>query len=116
MEINVAIIAPVVMILLGIIINMKGLKYKSSWGFRTRLSLKSQENWDIAQKIFAKWSLILGTIGLAYSFIIDALKAYSKITLGTASILRYLLLVLVALLFILTERDLKKAVSNDELK
>lgn len=43
-------------------------KINSFYGYRTNLSMKSQRNWDFAQKYSAKLMMIAGLILLLFSF------------------------------------------------
>lgn len=110
-EMNMIIIAPVVMILLGAFIKLKGLKFKSIWGFRTNLSMENENNWKTAQSIFSKWSIILGFIELIYVLVIQYLEGASIVAETTAYYLRLISLIVLVLLFVLTEQELKKTLN-----
>lgn len=43
-------------------------KINSIYGYRTNLSIKSQRNWDFAQRYSAKLMMIAGLIQLLFSF------------------------------------------------
>lgn len=110
---NIVIVAPIAMIIIGALIKIKMPKFKSIWGFKTRLSMANEENWKIAQSALAKWSILLGIIFFVYAFIIQLLENNKILTTDIASYFRYFSIIFIILLFRFTERDLKeKSVNN----
>lgn len=62
---------PASMIIMGIVYCKGGYpkEINDSFGYRTKLSRRSQEAWDFAQKLFGKLSLIMGAVTLLPSVV-----------------------------------------------
>jgi uncharacterized membrane protein len=79
-------------------------KINSLYGYRTSRSMKSQENWDLAQSFSSQLMLKQGLIMLLLAFILAFLPIPSEV----ATLISMLLLVMSVInLFVQTEKRLK---------
>jgi uncharacterized membrane protein len=79
-------------------------KINSIYGYRTSRSMKSQENWDLAQRFSSQLMLKQGLIMLLLAFILEVLP----IPMEVATLISLLLLVTSVInLFVQTEKRLK---------
>lgn len=62
-------VTSLVILLVGIAFNIyPPSKLHSKYGYRTRLALKSKENWELAQQLSKKYLLITGVLSVLVSF------------------------------------------------
>lgn len=102
---------PAVFIALGFVLAIKAPKdINRTGGYRTKLSMSSQEAWDWGQKINARMMLAGGIVSLAVSFV--AFMIFKDASESTARIIFAVVMVIdlmIALAFtLLTEPFLKK--------
>jgi uncharacterized membrane protein len=79
-------------------------KINGIYGYRTSRSMKSQENWDIAQRYSSQLMLKQGLVMLAIGVLLFALPISDEVS---AVISIALLIVSVIVLFVQTEKKLK---------
>ena len=79
-------------------------KINGIYGYRTSRSMKSQENWDIAQRFSSRLMLKQGLVMLAIGGLLIALPLTEEVS---AVISIALLIVSVIVLFVQTEKKLK---------
>ncbi len=79
-------------------------KINGIYGYRTSRSMKSQENWDIAQRFSSRLMLKQGLVMLAIAGLLNVLPLPEEV----AAIISVTLLILsVIVLFVQTEKKLK---------
>ena len=79
-------------------------KINGIYGYRTSRSMKSQENWDIAQRFSSRLMLKQGLVMLAIAGLLNVLPLPEEV----AAIISVALLILsVIVLFVQTEKKLK---------
>ncbi|MFM1551955.1 SdpI family protein [Helcococcus ovis] len=79
-------LVPVLMIILGILTKNKPIKKINSFmGYRTELSMKSQKNWEIGQKLMGKVLLKAGIyllfLSIIFIYIVEKF-GYDKVLFG----------------------------------
>lgn len=78
-------------------------KINSLYGYRTSTSMKSQENWKLANSYSAHFFLITMALLLAISLLLEWINFKATILLA------FLLVISIVLMILLTEKKLKRA-------
>ena len=102
-------IMPFVMIVVGYLLHKKPVEKISSNGYNTRVSRKSQENWDYGQKIapgiFMSMGITLCVIELVISVVFTLLRKPEYINVFAGEVVGF---VVVFMAFCKTDSEIKK--------
>ncbi|GAA0125097.1 SdpC immunity protein SpdL [Clostridium sp. CTA-19] len=83
-------------------------KINRIYGYRTKLSMKNEDTWNVAQKYSANTFIILGFIYLALEFILNQLSKTINVSYENI-----IILIGLVIMIILDEMHLKKIFNND---
>lgn len=75
------------------------------YGYRTARSMKNIENWNFAQKLSSKLLMIIGIVAIVTGMI-GTIFSIDEVLLNTIGVIE--LIILMILLFVKTESDLRK--------